>query len=199
MPRRYLDRRAEVEIEAMLAQQRREQAQHQTFQKHESGDAQKVDDKKVTGSARRTAGDWRGLVEQRILDGMEQGLFDNLRGEGKPLNLDEDQFVPDDLKMAFRLLHSTGLAPLWVDLNKEIRQDIERLHRFRVHVHGLWDQISDIERTHRRHEYERRIKDINSKIMNYNIVAPSSHVHFGLLLLDDEMARFDQPETPTTS
>ncbi len=199
MPRRYLDRRAEIEIEAMLAQQRREQAQAQASQVDAKIGGQKVDGKKPAGTARRTTGDWRGLVEQRILDGMEQGLFDNLRGEGKPLNLDEDQFVPDELKMAFRLLRSTGLAPLWVDLNKEIRQDIERLHRFRAHIHSIWDQISEIERTHRRREYERRINDINGKIMNYNIVAPSSHVHFGLLLVEDELARFDHPELPTSS
>src|SRR3712207_526290 len=68
----------------------------------------------------RRPGDWRGLIEQRIQEGIDMGLFDNLRGAGKPLNLDEDALVPEDMRMAFRLLRSNGLAPLWVELNKEI-------------------------------------------------------------------------------
>lgn len=189
MPRRYLDRRAEAEIEAMLERERlarekgaepsEEQPGKRAFNAHHQ---------------RRGPGDWQGLVEQRILDAMERGLFDNLQGEGKPLNLDEDQFVPEDLKMAFHMLRSTGFAPLWVDLNKEIRNDIERLGRFRTYVHERWALLSAIERKHRRHEYAERVREINNKIMDYNIIAPSSSVHFGLLRLDDELAKFDQPQ-----
>jgi hypothetical protein len=132
-------------------------------------------------------------VEQRILEGMEQGLFDDLPGAGKPLNLDEDQYVPDDLKMAFRMLRSTGLTPLWVEMNREIREDIARMERFREHIHGKLAEISAIELAHRRREYADRIKDINAKILNYNIIAPSSQVHLGMLLPDEELERFDRP------
>ena len=192
MPRRYLDRRAEAEIEAMLERERLAQAKAdadaaQLAQERRAGQGKRA------GGMRRGPGDWQGLVEQRILDGMEQGLFDNLRGEGKPLNLDEDRFVPDEMKLAFRLLHSSGVAPLWVELNKEIRDDIARMERFRATVHRSWERISAIERDHRRREYLQRIREINSKILSYNIIAPSSQVHFGLLIADDELARFDNP------
>jgi DnaJ homolog subfamily C member 28 len=186
MPRRYLDRRAEAEIEAMLA--RGELAQ--TKKDGQPADEQQAAPK--SRSSRRAPGDWQGLVEQRIQDGMERGLFDNLRGMGQPLNLDEDQFVPDDMKMAFRMLRSTGLAPLWVELNKEIREDIARLERFRAHVHSR-EQLNPIEREHLREQYLARVQEINGKIMNYNIAAPSSQVHFGLLIVAEELAKFDQP------
>ncbi len=194
MPRRYLDRRAEAEIEAMLAAE--QQAATEGAAERPADQRQSAGATKRAGSGRRAAGDWQGLVEQRIQEGMEQGLFDNLRGAGQPLNLDEDRFVPDDMRMAFRMLRSSGLAPLWVDMNKEIREDIARMHRFRAHVHSQWTRISSIEREHRRDEYVQRVKEINSKILSYNIIAPSSSVHIGLLLLDEELGKFDRPDQP---
>jgi hypothetical protein len=185
MPRRYIDRRAEAEIEAMLARgelAQAKKAEQPSDQQHTLGKAR---------SGGHTAGDWQGIVEQRIQDGMERGLFDNLRGMGKPLNLDEDQFVPDELKMAFRLLRSTGLAPLWVEMNKEIREDIARLDRLRDYAYHH-TQTNPIERDHVRHQYLARVMEINSKILSYNIIAPSSHVHLGLLIVEEELAKFDQ-------
>ena len=140
----------------------------------------------------RKPGAWRDLAEQRIQEGIEQGLFDNLPGAGKPLNLDDDAFVPPDLRMAFRLLRSNGLAPLWIELNKEIRDDITRLARFRAHVRERTDPGNAIQRDHLRKEYIGRIHEINAKIVNYNILAPSSHVHLAALILEDELTKFDE-------
>lgn len=141
--------------------------------------------------AQRTAGDWRNLVEQRIQDGIERGLFDNLPGAGKPLNLDDDAFVPEEMRMAFRLLRSNGLAPLWVELNKEIRDDLARLERFRMQVRERAPRTNTIQIEHLRNEYAGRVHEINGKILNYNILAPSSQVHLGTLILEDELTKFD--------
>ncbi len=185
MPRRYLDRRAEAEIEAMLARGELAQAK-----KSDEAEAEQKNTAKAR-PGRRGPGDWQSIVEQRIQDGMERGLFDNLKGTGKPLNLDEDRFVPEELKMAFRLLRSTGLAPLWVEMNKEIREDMARLERFRDYSY-THTRTNPIERDHLRKEYLGRVLEINSKILSYNIIAPSSHVHMGLLIVEEELAKFDQ-------
>lgn len=182
MPRRPIDRRAELELEALLAAE-------QTQREASAGDQQRVRQRaQAQGGA---GGGWAGLVEQRILDGMERGLFDNLRGMGQPLNLDEDQFVPEEMKMAFRLLRSTGLTPLWVQVNKEIREDIDRADRFRRLIQSRRATMSPLEWAHRRKEYAARIRDINDKILNHNILAPSSQVHLPLLRPEEELARFD--------
>ena len=156
-----------------------------------SGDGDKAEGEGKARPAQRTAGGWRNLVEQRIQDGIERGLFDNLKGAGKPLKLDDDAFVPEDMRMAFRLLRTNGLAPLWVELNKEIRDDLARLERFRAHVHDRRNQTNHIQLEHLRQDYAGRISEINGKILNYNILAPSSRVHFATLILDDELAKFD--------
>lgn len=181
MPRR-IDRRTEMELEARL-----QRAQAETEREAPRSGGQRA-------QAQGGLSGWQSLVEQRILDGMERGLFDNLRGMGQPLNLDEDRFVPEELKMAFRMLRSTGLTPLWVQINKEIREDIERLHRFRALVRRHRATMSTIEWSHRRKEYLARIADINDKILSHNLIAPSSQVHFGLLLVAEELAAFDAPD-----
>lgn len=51
------------------------------------------------------------IAEQRILEAMERGEFDNLPGKGKPLDLEDDANVPEDLRMAYKLLKNAGYAP----------------------------------------------------------------------------------------
>lgn len=134
---------------------------------------------------------WQGLIEQRIQDGLSQGVFDNLPGMGKPLNLWDDAFVPEEMRMGFRLLRSNGLAPLWVEVNREIQEDIARMHRVRDHARERWHRITAIERSNLRQEYARRVQQINDKILKHNILAPSSYVHMALLLAHEELAAFD--------
>jgi DnaJ family protein C protein 28 len=181
MPRRYLSRRVELELEAQLARER--QRSEDTPNNREV----------VEQPQERGLNAWRGLVEQRILDGMSKGMFDNLRGMGQPLNLDDDAFVPQELKMAFRMLRSTGLSPLWIEVNKEIREDIARLQRFRVLAYNRRDSINEIQWQHLRQQYEERIVEINSKILSYNIMAPSAQVHIMPLIIADELSKFDDP------
>ena len=53
--------------------------------------------------------DW--LVEQRILDAIGRGEFEHLPGAGLPLPLDDDPLIPEDLRLAFRILKNAGYAP----------------------------------------------------------------------------------------
>ena len=51
------------------------------------------------------------LVEQRIARAIAQGAFDNLPGAGKPLILDDDRLIPEDLRVAWRILKNSGFVP----------------------------------------------------------------------------------------
>lgn len=65
------------------------------------------------------------LVEQRIAAARQKGELDNLPGEGKPLNL-EDMAVPEDFRMAYRVLKNAGFLPPEVKLRKDI-ENVESL------------------------------------------------------------------------
>src|SRR5581483_4112960 len=69
---------------------------------------------------------------RRILDELaEQGYFQNLPGSGKPLDLsDEDYpFIPDDMRLAYRILRNAGYSLPWIELRKDIEAEIAAIDR----------------------------------------------------------------------
>ena len=68
------------------------------------------------------------IAEQKILDAMARGEFDNLSGEGKPLQgLDAYFATPEQVRMGYSVLKSAGVIPEEVSLLKEIESLRERL------------------------------------------------------------------------
>lgn len=51
------------------------------------------------------------LVERRIEAAIARGELDNLPGAGRPLAFDDDPLVPDELRVAYRLLKNAGCVP----------------------------------------------------------------------------------------
>lgn len=62
------------------------------------------------------------IVEARIAAAIRQGEFENLPGCGKPLQLDDDQMVPEALRVAYRILKNSGHLPPQVGLRREITE-----------------------------------------------------------------------------
>ncbi|MBN9460103.1 MAG: DUF1992 domain-containing protein [Burkholderiales bacterium] len=60
------------------------------------------------------------LVERRIEEARRQGAFDDLPGSGRPLELDDDRLVPEELRMAYRILKNAGLVPPEVEALRDI-------------------------------------------------------------------------------
>jgi hypothetical protein len=57
------------------------------------------------------------IAERKIEEALARGEFDGLPGEGRPLDLDDDALVPEDLRMAYRILKNAGYAPQKVQAN----------------------------------------------------------------------------------
>jgi len=62
------------------------------------------------------------IVEERILRAKKNGEFDNLAGNGKPLDLKDDIHVSEDLRLAFKILKNADCLPPEIELKKEIKQ-----------------------------------------------------------------------------
>jgi len=60
------------------------------------------------------------IAERRIIEAMREGAFDNLPGAGQPLRLEDDSHVPEDLRIAYKILKNAGYVPQEVALGKEI-------------------------------------------------------------------------------
>ncbi len=53
---------------------------------------------------------------------MKEGQFKNLSGHGKPLNLEDDSHVPEELRMSYKVLKNAGVVPKEIELNAEVRR-----------------------------------------------------------------------------
>lgn len=69
------------------------------------------------------------LAERKIAAARDAGELDNLPGQGKPLDLDDAPLVPEDVRVAYRILKNAGFVPPEVDARREIA-GLSRLLRF---------------------------------------------------------------------
>ena len=60
------------------------------------------------------------LAEQRILEAQRRGEFDHLPGKGKPLELEDLSWVPDELRIGYMVLKNAHVLPPEVELLKDI-------------------------------------------------------------------------------
>ena len=59
------------------------------------------------------------IAEERIARARDAGEFDDLPGAGKPLKLDDDALVQEELRAAYRILKNAGFVPPEVEALKE--------------------------------------------------------------------------------
>ncbi|MGE5338582.1 MAG: DnaJ family domain-containing protein [Gemmatimonadota bacterium] len=75
------------------------------------------------------------LVERRIEEAAARGEFDNLPGAGQPLDLDEDFLVPEELRIAHRILKNSGYVPPEAQHLAEVNHLIAQIERDEIAPH----------------------------------------------------------------
>jgi len=93
------------------------------------------------------------IAEQKIKEALEKGELDNIPGQGAPLALEDDSRIPEDLRLAFKILKNADCLPPELEARKEIRQ-----------MEDLLDRAPD------ERERYRLIKKINFMIMKLNLM-----------------------------
>ena len=97
------------------------------------------------------------IAERKIMEALEKGEFDNLPGKGEPLAIEDISNIPEDLRLAYRILKNADCLPPELQLKKEIRQ-----------MEDMLENIPDEK------EKYRQIKKINYKIMRLNLMGKKS-------------------------
>lgn len=62
---------------------------------------------------------WR-IAEERIREAQRAGAFDNLSGKGRPLELEDLSWVPEDLRIGYHILKNAHVLPPEAELLKDI-------------------------------------------------------------------------------
>ena len=60
------------------------------------------------------------IVEERIRAAQKRGDFDDLPNSGRPLVWGEDRFVPEELRLSYKILKNADCLPPEIELKKEI-------------------------------------------------------------------------------
>lgn len=97
------------------------------------------------------------IIEERIKKAQKEGQFDNLPGYGKPLVFEDDACVPEELRLAYKILKNSDCLPPEIELKKEIIQTEDLLA-------GMEDTA----------EKYRTVKKLNFLIMKLNTLRNSS-------------------------
>ncbi len=60
------------------------------------------------------------IAERRIAEAMENGEFNQLEGHGKPLVFEDETWIPEDLRMAYKFLKNAGCVPPELEARNEV-------------------------------------------------------------------------------
>ena len=97
------------------------------------------------------------IAEKKIKEALKNGQFDDLPGAGKPLKMEDDSNIPEDLRLAYKILKNADCLPPELQLKKDIRQ-----------MEDMLESIPDEK------EKYRQIKRINYKVMQLNMMGHKS-------------------------
>ena len=124
---------------------------------------------------------FQDLVESKIQDAMAAGLFDGLKGAGRPLSTN----IADDLAgenwMGHKVLQNGGYLPEWLLLAKEIETAQHALKQLDAR-HAEWTQLAAASQAWERHgaglrklrnEYREKANALRKKQDRFNHDAPA--------------------------
>jgi hypothetical protein len=152
------------------------------------------------------------IAERRIQEAIEAGVFDNLEGAGKPLaDIEENPFVPDDMRVAFKVLQNSGYAPDWMTLAQEIedlkdqltwmadyhfrtlREELAQIGANPYAVKRLRTEMNRLRGMHTRasRQYRQGVEELNRKINTFNQTVPIASLVKVPLDIEVEMAKFE--------
>ena len=92
------------------------------------------------------------IAERRIAEAMLNGAFDNLEGRGKPLVFEDETWIPEDLRMAYRFLKNAGCIPPELAARNEV-----------INMCALINTIDDDK------ERLRKIRQLNFMLLKLNL------------------------------
>jgi DnaJ homolog subfamily C member 28 len=123
--------------------------------------------------------DFENPIDKIIRDARERGDFDNLPGKGKPLQWEDESQVPEQERMARRLLRNNNFTLDWIELSRELdaayqglREGLEQARR-RKEAGELdaagWFAVLD--------DFRDKVRELNRRVIHYNLRVPNEHFH----------------------
>lgn len=116
---------------------------------------------------------------------MEQGEFEDLSGQGQPIDLTENPYEDPDWRTAHRMLRNAGFAPAWIEDRKDLEAEIEVARKALARVwmvrqnalatphaasaEARWDKALA--------DFREKTQELNRRIHLWNLKAPAVGFH----------------------
>jgi DnaJ homolog subfamily C member 28 len=139
-----------------------------------------------------TRQNYHSVIDQIMARAQADGLMDNLPGQGKPLNLGDDDLVPDEYRLGFRMLKSSGFAPPWVEARRELDAERARLAQWLTRTTQRWPHLAAPARETLRAEYRKKLDDLQRLIVSFNLTAPPGVDHIEGLRIAEELGKLGE-------
>ena len=114
---------------------------------------------------------WR-LAEERIKEAQRAGAFDNLPGKGKPLDLEDLSWVPEDLRIGYLVLKNAHVLPPEAQLLKDIHtiedllKHVEDEGERRALAKSIQFKLIRLDMRKRRYMPLRSVRDYSRKLVD---------------------------------
>ncbi|XP_018561108.1 dnaJ homolog subfamily C member 28 [Anoplophora glabripennis] len=136
------------------------------------------------------------LVEDLIQESMSKGEFNNLKGSGKPLPSYQNRnpYVDFVTHKINEVLIDNGFQPEWITLQKEIREEANRLRGDLLTERKYFGPYplsveENIEWSDKVYGYKDVVDKLNKKIEKYNLVVPVLNKQMLQISLENEAQR----------
>jgi len=133
--------------------------------------------------------DWETLIDRQIREAIEDGRFDDLPHQGEPLPNDDNPYA-GDRALAFRVLKNAGVAPPWIEADKEVRELLGRRDAIIARA-ATGPPPSTFARRRDRASLEELVTRINAAIARVNAEAPTDRQHRRPMVLAEVFAAYE--------
>lgn len=138
-------------------------------------------------------------IDEIIQQAMQEGVFDNLPGKGKPLNLEENPFLDQEWQLAYHLLKQNGFAPQFIEQRQAIELDLAAARQALARA-WAWHQqalaegksadLVEGEWARARKEFETKMEKVNKEIRTYNLHIPTQSLFRSPVKMEAELKLF---------
>ncbi len=132
---------------------------------------------------------YHSLIDQQWNKAVEDGLLNNLTGQGRPQAMDDDRLVPEEDRGAQRLLKANDLSLPWVEARRDLERQQAEVAQWLDAANARWERASDEQRLALRAEHADKLRSLRSAILNYNLRLPPGIPQLPLPHMQAEQAR----------
>ena len=140
-------------------------------------------------------------IDEIIQNAIKDGAFDQLPGQGKPLDWDQHSPVEDDWQLAHHLLKENGFPPEFIETRQSIESDLAAA---RADLKRAFDwknkaieasedpEFADGQWAKAKSTFESGVGNLNKKIRDYNLNIPSQSFYRAPIDLLTELAKLEE-------